>query len=857
MAGDNETLISVGYKVNPGGVVEQNEKVAGSLDEVAGAQKRLNVEAGNTGAVAKKAGAEVDDYGKKVKQTGTSIRESAEKIGGVARILGATNPVISQMVSGFGGIVSLLGAGGPVGVAAIVAVGAFTQIKAALEKATKAQEDYYAATRGQTFKAALTARDELDKARERLRVAAMSTEEKEIDALRSKRDAAQRQLDQKRKDLEDAESVMVQTEAAQIAALAGIRTELNRTSESWKNGERVLGEMQKSAVGLRGGLANLKQEIRDLRSESSLYSRASSTTSEAQKVEKKTADDLAKSKKNLAEIQATGTLAVYEADLKASTALKGLIEEMDREGVLMRTAISLFSPYTSAIVTANQALWERWRVLSLLSGLPPNAGMITDNGQIQAYNAANGVQMDTGAPFDVSDFERGYREVPMGTITQLGVTGMEGAGAPMQDFGSVIPGAAGTALSGAGAALSGGGSITAAITAAAAAIGPGIIAAAVAAAATGFATVATAPFLVTGAVIGGLIQKGAIDALTGIPQAITDAVLADDPLAAIGQYFIDAVTNIEKMATNLDPVLIKVVAMLPTFIEKLGTAAISMLITTLTEAPYIVNSLIVGFGNLFAIIFDNLPALLQAAIPALVQGLAMLFVVAISSFPPLTLVLIGTTIASAIAKALIGMDWARMFQGLGSVFADTFTSIAAAIVAPLNAWIGSVESAIRATGIGITLPRIPVPERAGWTADSAANWLSPPSDDPGAGDGATTGPGYRSDIPWFHNGGWAGAMRAHRGMLVGGGRGLGADEVPIVAQTGERVLSRREVGAMGGPAAVDHAARGGLGGAAGMVLNFLTPDAARQFVREVVIPELVAAGQTGYLTANGLRFETP
>jgi len=62
---------------------------------------------------------------------------------------------------------------------------------------------------------------------------------------------------------------------------------------------------------------------------------------------------------------------------------------------------------------------------------------------------------------------------------------------------------------------------------------------------------------------------------------------------------------------------------------------------------------------------------------------------------------------------------------------------------------------------------------------------------------------------------------------------------------------------MGGPSAVDRAARGSVGGAAGMVLNFLTPDAARQFVREVLIPELVAAGQTGYLTANGLRFETP
>ncbi len=56
-----------------------------------------------------------------------------------------------------------------------------------------------------------------------------------------------------------------------------------------------------------------------------------------------------------------------------------------------------------------------------------------------------------------------------------------------------------------------------------------------------------------------------------------------------------------------------------------------------------------------------------------------------------------------------------------------------------------------------------------------------------------------------HDGGWIESFHS------GGWPGLGSDEQPIVAQRGERMLSRSEVGRMGGPGGVDAAARGGGG----------------------------------------------
>ncbi len=56
-----------------------------------------------------------------------------------------------------------------------------------------------------------------------------------------------------------------------------------------------------------------------------------------------------------------------------------------------------------------------------------------------------------------------------------------------------------------------------------------------------------------------------------------------------------------------------------------------------------------------------------------------------------------------------------------------------------------------------------------------------------------------------HDGGWSDAEEFHGG----GWPGLSTEEIPAVLQAGERVLSRQEVGRMGGRGGVDAAARGG------------------------------------------------
>lgn len=55
----------------------------------------------------------------------------------------------------------------------------------------------------------------------------------------------------------------------------------------------------------------------------------------------------------------------------------------------------------------------------------------------------------------------------------------------------------------------------------------------------------------------------------------------------------------------------------------------------------------------------------------------------------------------------------------------------------------------------------------------------------------------------YHDGGWVGAPRYHSGTWIG------SDEERAILQTGERVLSRTEVGAMGGAHAIDKMAKGG------------------------------------------------
>ncbi len=69
-----------------------------------------------------------------------------------------------------------------------------------------------------------------------------------------------------------------------------------------------------------------------------------------------------------------------------------------------------------------------------------------------------------------------------------------------------------------------------------------------------------------------------------------------------------------------------------------------------------------------------------------------------------------------------------------------------------------------------------------------------------------------------HDGGWVGEYHS------GGWPGASSDEEMAILQRGERVLSRSEVGRMGGQAGVDGAARGG--GGRGMTINVSTMDSS-------------------------------
>jgi hypothetical protein len=78
-----------------------------------------------------------------------------------------------------------------------------------------------------------------------------------------------------------------------------------------------------------------------------------------------------------------------------------------------------------------------------------------------------------------------------------------------------------------------------------------------------------------------------------------------------------------------------------------------------------------------------------------------------------------------------------------------------------------------------------------------------------------------------HDGGWIEAERFH------GGGWVGFDETPVIAQPGERMLSRAEVQRMGGGAAVDSMVAGG-GGRGGVTINVSGFDAksTREFFQD-------------------------
>lgn len=85
---------------------------------------------------------------------------------------------------------------------------------------------------------------------------------------------------------------------------------------------------------------------------------------------------------------------------------------------------------------------------------------------------------------------------------------------------------------------------------------------------------------------------------------------------------------------------------------------------------------------------------------------------------------------------------------------------------------------------------------------------------------AMAGPGgkiFGVDIgALFHQGGM---VRKHQGGLIRAHGGLSPDEVPIIAQTGEGILSRQGVRALGGPDNLKSLNRGEQAGAGGVTIN--------------------------------------
>lgn len=80
-----------------------------------------------------------------------------------------------------------------------------------------------------------------------------------------------------------------------------------------------------------------------------------------------------------------------------------------------------------------------------------------------------------------------------------------------------------------------------------------------------------------------------------------------------------------------------------------------------------------------------------------------------------------------------------------------------------------------------------------------------------------------------HNGAWVGAPKYHDG----GWAGLARDEVPAILKKNERVLSDMEVDRMGGPASVDRAAAGNMGGMQVFVTAIDSKSATEAFARDL------------------------
>lgn len=94
-------------------------------------------------------------------------------------------------------------------------------------------------------------------------------------------------------------------------------------------------------------------------------------------------------------------------------------------------------------------------------------------------------------------------------------------------------------------------------------------------------------------------------------------------------------------------------------------------------------------------------------------------------------------------------------------------------------------------------------------------------------------------------GGMIGLSTKHQGGIIRAHNGLAVDEVPIIAQTGEGVLSRRGMAAIGGESALNSL---NAGGGAGMAVNIYYP----QFTSEDSIKGIVE--RIGYEIDRQLRY---
>jgi hypothetical protein len=132
---------------------------------------------------------------------------------------------------------------------------------------------------------------------------------------------------------------------------------------------------------------------------------------------------------------------------------------------------------------------------------------------------------------------------------------------------------------------------------------------------------------------------------------------------------------------------------------------------------------------------------------------------------------LGGSLVDSFVSAISELSSGGEFD-VGGFFVGLASAVAGIVVGAFTGGAGGAAAASLVGGIGGALNKAGKRKRhdGGWADDS--------------------------EVPRFHDGGWPDAS---------------AGEIPALLLGGERVLSQREVGRMGGPAAVDRAASGGRG----------------------------------------------